>query len=1343
MPSIDTSVNVLLMIWSSFVSRVVLPLTAFVEAAWPNAYWNIGYFIFIVWMYLFHAPFRVHSNARTDWYAQLTKTMQAWCGITITLFHLAPRYMELHREQQHHDAEEGDLPIEGNPGGVFFPTFAAFLFWFLVLHRYKRAYGLKITYAATATVLFLNALLVALFLTVHYTYCEHNEAAREMPVWFSRWVSATLPPWLGAVIASTVSLWLTTNHTFWWYACPTAFEADPLFTITHLVVIGLLFVVADYLYKRGRGYDHVRGILWCVAVTPSAAPVKVRKTLRKSTQRRKAGAAVGGPVSVAATPGGGTPVSNGSVSSGAGTMRSTNEETGVDDSDDDDVLEEQLQQPDNPPSMVPWFSTLIAHTAFQLFVGSNLNFLSFDFRGIERSLAPKIFRIIPMLKRTMRANGATPSSPRAASPAAAVPTTVTEEADELWFDWVADVGDGFNSTYAIARMMAQPELQVDVPPTTRLRRHQRVARKISAAVHNVRQRGKTLRESLIHSTANLKHSFSSTLLMSDDTLSSMGGSDGDDSAASNRRGPARVAKTHSPRRSASAEVRRGRPQVAPDAQPNTPSTLAPSKRVPQRGRTTEDITHSDFDSATTSPSSVASPLIAATIMSSRRFLFGTDGSSDARHSSFLELPRGAFVLNGGDLAYPNPTDETYEQRLFSPYRDAMGPCPHLRATMQARKDQFVEPTLLSSSDAKADTDVAVIRTLSTDAALAHFTKKRRSTQPHKDDAKAQRQEDEDVVLHSTPFLFAIPGNHDWIDGLTTYRNYMIGKSWLGGWYLPQRSSYFVLELPGNWFFLCLDAGLSGDIDTEQLAYFMDVIERRMNGESCVAMCSHEPVWIYDSYHLRKEETLEKRMYKLCRKLGPRLRMRLCGDVHNYSRHTPALTGSSAPTLVVSGGGGAFLHGPRTTPITHLGQPYKHERSFPAHPSVVNFATRLFGFRIVNWQFDFIGGLLYFAIIFSALPIPLHRLSSADGVTLEPLVAASHNPMGLLASILRLTCDLIVHIFLVSHWSCIICTTIIVVMIGVIEDKVPLPKRLLFGAMWAALHIFAAVFLVALMHCLLSFVYSSKMVASSAGEWRSSMESQVSNAVIALFDCTLQALKEHVGQGGLESIEAAWAWVRGSPLATLPLFLLRAADVVEGITFLSTTVTAPYNSTEMHSAASSALYGVAFGQFAPSASRVEILLYYAHSVWFYWILATPVVSFIVGAFLLFSVHVTDTAYDPAHSAFQIEDFKHFLRFRLDRNTRELHCYVIGVDRVPKQWVRDPNCTRHHTASSKKSTAPSTNTDAVPHLQPTPSIWKPNDELWRVPGERRHTSPRLIEEFTVMPHRAPNARTTGGM
>jgi hypothetical protein len=40
--------------------------------------------------------------------------------------------------------------------------------------------------------------------------------------------------------------------------------------------------------------------------------------------------------------------------------------------------------------------------------------------------------------------------------------------DELWLDYVADTGDGWNSTYAVAHAVARPELGVEVDGVHRI-----------------------------------------------------------------------------------------------------------------------------------------------------------------------------------------------------------------------------------------------------------------------------------------------------------------------------------------------------------------------------------------------------------------------------------------------------------------------------------------------------------------------------------------------------------------------------------------------------------------------------------------------------------------------------------------------------------------------------------------------------------------------------------------------------------------------------------------------------------------------------------------------------------
>jgi hypothetical protein len=58
-----------------------------------------------------------------------------------------------------------------------------------------------------------------------------------------------------------------------------------------------------------------------------------------------------------------------------------------------------------------------------------------------------------------------------------------------------------------------------------------------------------------------------------------------------------------------------------------------------------------------------------------------------------------------------------------------------------------------------------------------------------------------------PLAFAIPGNHDWYDGLFAFSRCILDRDWLGGWRLPQRCTYFCLQLPRGWWIFALDQAL--------------------------------------------------------------------------------------------------------------------------------------------------------------------------------------------------------------------------------------------------------------------------------------------------------------------------------------------------------------------------------------------------------------------------------------------------------------------------------------------------------------------------------------------------------
>lgn len=79
-----------------------------------------------------------------------------------------------------------------------------------------------------------------------------------------------------------------------------------------------------------------------------------------------------------------------------------------------------------------------------------------------------------------------------------------------------------------------------------------------------------------------------------------------------------------------------------------------------------------------SPSSVLCNLSSAFLQSADGEVTSTSGrplpESQARPTAKL-LPRGDVLILGGDLAYPNPSTETYELRFFAPFEAALPPPP--------------------------------------------------------------------------------------------------------------------------------------------------------------------------------------------------------------------------------------------------------------------------------------------------------------------------------------------------------------------------------------------------------------------------------------------------------------------------------------------------------------------------------------------------------------------------------------------------------------------------------------------------------------------------------------------
>ena len=162
-----------------------------------------------------------------------------------------------------------------------------------------------------------------------------------------------------------------------------------------------------------------------------------------------------------------------------------------------------------------------------------------------------------------------------------------------------------------------------------------------------------------------------------------------------------------------------------------------------------------------------------------------------------------------------------------------------------------------------------------------------------------------------PDMYALPGNHDWYDGLVSFlRVFCARDGRVGDWCTRQRRSYFAIRLPNNWWVWAIDIQLDTYIDDIQLDYFRRQVVAP--GDKVILMTAkpawvkavpgrpEPPSWRYLSYF---EE-------RVVRAHGAKLAIVLTGDLHHYARYEP-VGDDDAPTRITAGGGGAYLSATHT------------------------------------------------------------------------------------------------------------------------------------------------------------------------------------------------------------------------------------------------------------------------------------------------------------------------------------------------------------------------------------------------------------------------------------------------
>jgi hypothetical protein len=230
-----------------------------------------------------------------------------------------------------------------------------------------------------------------------------------------------------------------------------------------------------------------------------------------------------------------------------------------------------------------------------------------------------------------------------------------------------------------------------------------------------------------------------------------------------------------------------------------------------------------------------------------------------------------------------------------------------------------------------------------------------------------------------PHVYAIPGNHDWYDGLSAFTRLFcsdIGGRRFAGWWTRQRRSYFVIKLPHRWWLVASDGQLQSDLDVPQIEHFREIAARHMQPGDRVILCLSQPVWIYAHKYRAIQQVFDETdlIYlreEIFAKAGVQVKVYLTGDLHHYQRHeeTAASAAGQAPVQkIIAGGGGAFLQPTHEEDVSLLeeepvtedarARSFEVKATYPDMATSARLAWRNLLFPVLNPAFGVVPAAVY-------------------------------------------------------------------------------------------------------------------------------------------------------------------------------------------------------------------------------------------------------------------------------------------------------------------------------------------------------------------------------------------------
>lgn len=711
----------------------------------------------------------------------------------------------------------------------------------------------------------------------------------------------------------------------------------------------------------------------------------------------------------------------------------------------------------------------------------------------------------------------------------------------------------------------------------------------------------------------------------------------------------------------------------------------------------------------------------------------------------MRLPRGELLVLGGDLAYPFPSEENYEKRFFRTFEDAMAPPPSFRRAKIAtnkfnmsvkgwQKDLCFDDGYIQESDTQED------------------------------------RHDQ----YKGPSTFVVPGNHDWHDGSATFSRFILCREWLGGWFMPQQRSYFAIKLPNGWWVFGMDCALSADIDIEQFKFFADVADKAVKSTDSVVLVNHEPHWVTDFENGKSGNDLSERNIQelMDHYLKGKVRVRLAGDLHHYTRHIPVASSKrplrrsrsfsfddmptkrvcndtitdrmvepfeeeSKPDLIVSGGGGAFLHGvhgyAKDITVGPKERKYSRVATYPSESVSRRLGwLNMWNFRWRNWRCDLVFAFLYLGIVSSLYPL-CGILDEYEDFNPQ------HDHFFLVLWLLKKIWSLIMRIVSAEKWSLLSCSGFFIIALALQtpEHHVKPAKRFFVVFCHGLAHISAALSCLIFLQCVTEWSVREGIVSIM----KSTEDRHVYSTPVGGISASIYGeYKEHfypilnnftTNDSSFPRWDLAW-WDSGDTMRSIINAIRHFVEYASSTgNFLFSTVPllkTTLNFFDLPSVVAQNHHDMCAILCASGvecldshdASRYlsikrEVFVPYLAAITLYFIfLAIPIGASIFGTWLSFCLNILKCQNDLGFSSLTIQHYKNFIKLHI-KNNGELDIYAIGLEKVPTKWIKDP---RHGNHTKRKG---GTRSISPSWLLKTPSKWIPMREArCHVPQIVDHTS-----------------------